>query len=284
MDGFLLINKPEGYTSRQVGSEIGKLFQTKKVGHIGTLDPFATGLLILSINKGTKAGAFFDDFSKKYIATLKLGVLTDTLDKTGKVIKEEAVKKYTKEAIEKTLCSFLGRKKQTPPMTSAVRINGKKLYELAHKGIEIDRPSRDIEIYDIKLLNYDKNEIKFSCHVSKGTYIRVLGKDIAETLGTCGHLIALERTGVGPFNLDEAITLKEVKNDSIRSVASILARFSEVVHYDEKLVKDMEDGKIAYINYESKNDKLLVLDMQNNPVAMYTRSEGNRFVFKRGLF
>ena len=159
MDGFIFLDKEIDITSTKEGSKIKSIFHTKKVGHVGTLDPFASGLLILGINKATKAITFFDDFTKEYIATIKLGVATDTLDLTGKEIIRKDIPNLSIDKINEVLHSFLGKSQQLPPMTSAIKINGKKLYELAHKGQEIDRPLRDIEIFNIELIDFHDDEI-----------------------------------------------------------------------------------------------------------------------------
>ena len=284
MDGYFLIDKPEGYTSRQVCDEIGRLFGTKKVGHSGTLDPFATGLLLVSLNKATKTIAFMDDFAKRYVATIKLGEETDTLDNTGEVVKTAPVGKYTREEILKVLKSFLGASKQVPPMTSAIHINGQKLYKLAHKGKEIDRPARDIFIEDIDLIAFTEDTITFEARVSKGTYIRVLGKDIAEKLGTCGYLISLRRTEVGPFPVEDAVPLKKVKEIYLYSVYEILKEFCDVIEYDDEDVLDVKNGKIQSFLCDSEFDKLLIVDSCNSPIAVYTREKDDEFVFRRGLF
>ena len=284
MDGFIFINKEAGLTSRDVCDIVGKTLHTKKVGHSGTLDPFATGLLIVSVGKATKSGTFLDDFDKKYVATLKLGEETDSLDLTGKVIKTAPIRKYTKQEIEEVLNSFLGASKQLPPMTSAIHVNGKKLYKLAHQGIEVDRPTRDIFIHDIKLISYENDLITFEAHVSKGTYIRVLGKDIAEKLGTCGHLVSLNRTAIGPFNVEESISLKEVNEENGKSIYSVLSKVADVITYLDDKIKDVKDGKILTIECDTKRSKVMVVDLNNNPIAMYTRDSENKFVFRRGLF
>ena len=285
MDGFLFVNKEKNLTSRTVCDNVGKLFDTKKVGHVGTLDPFATGLLITTINKGTKAGTFFDDFDKRYTATICLGKETDTLDPEGKVILEKPIPKLEEKEIIKVLESFLGKGKQIPPMTSAIKINGQKLYNLARQGKEIEREARDIFIYDIKLLSFDGMYLKIDVKVSKGTYIRTLGKNIAEKLGTCGYLTELNRTEIGPFKLEEAKTLSMIKEDDVRSISDILSHFSEVKKVDEKEELDIKNGKILEIDLKSDFNKLLIINSLNNAVAMYTRkSNTEKFRFTRGLF
>ena len=219
MDGFILLDKKVGVTSTYEDSAIKHIFHTKKVGHVGTLDPFASGLLVIGVNKATKAITFFDDFSKEYIATIKLGIETDSMDLTGKIIKEQQVNDLSIDKINDVLYSFLGKSKQLPPMTSAIRINGKRLYKLAHQGQEIDRPLRDIEVYEIELLNYQNDEITFRALVSKGTYLRVLGNDIAHKLGTVGHLISLRRTKVGPFDVKDANKIEDVSDLSLTKIS-----------------------------------------------------------------
>ena len=183
MDGFVFIDKEPGYTSKDVSMKVGKLFHTTKVGHIGTLDPFASGLLIVMVNKATKSLICFEDFPKRYVATIKLGEYKDTMDIEGTTTETCPIPELNKEIIEKTLKKFLGKSMQTVPLTSAVHVNGKRLYEYAHRGQEVELPQREIEIFDIKFLDFAKDEITFETYVSKGTYIRALGADIAKELG-----------------------------------------------------------------------------------------------------
>ena len=283
MDGFLLIDKPIGMTSRSVCNYIGKIFKTKKVGHIGTLDPFASGLLIVNINKANKAGTFLDDFSKEYIASLVLGVSTDSGDIEGRIIKKEDVKTYSKTEIEEALNSFLGESEQIPPMTSAIHVDGVRLYELARQGKEIERKPRKIYINNIECLDYQTNILTFKAFVSKGTYIRVLGEDIAKKLGTIGHLNALRRTKVGSFNIEEATKLEDINESSLISIKDVLSRFSDIKKVDEKEELDIKNGKIKYLDYPTDKDKLLIVNNNDDVIAMYIK-EDNRFVFKRGLF
>lgn len=279
MDGILLLNKPIGVTSRKVSNIVSKTFNEKKVGHVGTLDPFASGLLIVAMGKSTKAVTFFDESIKEYEAVIKLGIETDTLDNTGKVIKEEKVRSYSISEIEDALHSFLGDSKQIPPMTSAIHINGKRLYELAHQGIEVDRPTRDIHIFDIKLLSYENDEIRFYTKVSKGTYIRTLGSDIAKKLGTIGYLTNLIRVGVGPFKLEETSDTK------VYSTSEILSRFIKTITIsDESKINDIKNGKVRYLEIETKENRILIVDSSFNAVAIYSRNSDNRLEFVRGLF
>ena len=193
MDGLILINKQKGFTSHDVVNVIRKKLNTKKVGHTGTLDPNATGVLPILIGKGTKISKYLMEHDKTYIATLKLGEKTDTGDSEGQVIEEKSIPKdLRKEDINDVLQSFLGKQKQLPPMYSAIKINGKKLYEYAREGKEVKIEPRNIEIYKIELLEYQNNKIKFEVECSKGTYIRTLCEDISQKLGTVGYMEVLQ--------------------------------------------------------------------------------------------
>lgn len=284
MDGFIFLDKQEGVTSTQEGNRIKHFFHTKKVGHVGTLDPFATGLLIIGVNKGTKAITFFDDFSKEYIATIKLGEVTDSLDLTGKVTETKDIPSLSRDKIKEVLHSFLGKSKQLPPMTSAIRIDGKRLYKLAHQGKEIERPYRDIEVFEIELLDYQTDEITFRALVSKGTYIRVLGSDIANKLGTVGYLTKLRRTKVGPFRVEDAIKIDDVSDVSLKSTFEVLKMFSKVIEFDEQKINDIKNGKIKYLDETYPQNRLLVVDSNNTAIAMYVKNNDNKYEFARGLF
>lgn len=284
MDGFIFIDKKADVMSSKVDGDVKHLFNTARVGHVGTLDPFATGLLILGVNKATKGITFFDDFNKEYIATIKLGIETDSMDIDGVEISRKEVPNLSKDKIEEVLNSFLGKSKQLPPMTSAIKINGTALYKFAHKGKEIDRPLRDIEIYEIELLDYKNDEITFRALVSKGTYMRVLGSDIAKKLGTVGHLLSLRRTKVGPFSVDEANKIEDISDYSLKSTYEVLSRFSSVISFDDKTIKDIKDGKIKILEGSYPSDKLLVVNSLNNVIAMYIKANNNKYEFARGLF
>ena len=284
MDGFIFLDKIEGITSTQEGSKIKHVFQTKRVGHVGTLDPFATGLLILGVNKATKAITFFDDFNKEYIATIKLGVATDTMDLTGKVVNSKEIPELSIDKVIEVLRSFLGKSKQLPPMTSAISINGKKLYKLAHQGKEIERPLRDIEVYEIELLEFKDNKITFRAIVSKGTYVRVLGSDIAEKLGTVGHLIALRRTKVGSFKIEDAIKSDDISDSSLKTTYDVLKEFCDVISFDNQKIIDIKNGRIKNLVHKGTYDKLLVVDSSFNVVAMYLKKDNDNYEFARGLF
>ncbi len=223
MDGIIIINKEKEYTSHDVVAKVKKILNEKKVGHTGTLDPNATGVLPILLGKGTKLSKYLINHNKIYEATLKLGEKTDTADIEGKIIEEKDVKKenLSEGNIVKILQEFIGKSKQVPPMYSAIKVNGKKLYEYARKGQTIEIKPREIEIYGIELLNINNNEITFRVHCSKGTYIRTLCENIAEKLETVGYMKDLKRIEVGEFNIKNAITLKELESKKGKAVISI---------------------------------------------------------------
>ena len=218
MDGIIIINKPKDCTSHDVVHKVKKI-TGEKVGHTGTLDPMATGVLPLLIGKGTLCSKYLMNHNKIYEVQLTLGKKTDTADAEGTTIEEKEIPQevFQKEKIEKVLASFLGIQEQMPPMYSAIKVNGKKLYEYARKGQTVEVKPRQIEIYEIQLLQIKKEQkqIKFQVHCSKGTYIRSLCEDIAKRLGTIGYMSALNRTQVGRFSIKQAIAIEQIKEGNI---------------------------------------------------------------------
>lgn len=215
MNGIIIINKHKGCTSHDIVYKVRKIANTK-VGHTGTLDPMATGVLPLLIGKGTQCSKYLINHDKIYQVKLQLGQKTDTADSEGSIIEEKQVKQENMniEMVEKILKSFIGKQEQIPPMYSAIKVKGKKLYEYARKGQTIDIQARKIEIYDIELIkiNIQKKQIEFKVSCSKGTYIRSLCEDIAIKFGTVGHMCELKRIQVGKFNINNSITLGELEN------------------------------------------------------------------------
>ena len=203
------IDKPVDWTSFDVVKKIRNVTKHKKVGHGGTLDPFATGVLIIGTEKDTKQLSSITNLDKEYIAELKLGEATNTLDTEGEIVEESSVPTIDEDIINNVLKSFLGKQKQTPPMFSAKKKNGTRLYKLARKNIEVEREKNDVMINSICMNDFSKNKISFSVNCSKGTYIRVLGADIAKKIGTVGYLINLRRTKVGDFAVTESLSLEE---------------------------------------------------------------------------
>lgn len=257
MDGILLIHKEAGMTSHDVVMKIRKILQTKKVGHCGTLDPDATGVLVICVNKATKAIQFLTADSKEYIATLSLGKSTDTYDASGKIIEE---KDFTGiDNVKEVLASFVGRQSQIPPIYSAIKVNGKKLYEYARGNKEVEITPRDIEIKEIELLDIQENEIVFRVLCSKGTYIRSLCVDIASKLGYPGHMKSLIRSRSGNFDLENCYYLEDVENGNYKLI-SMEEAFSSFdrIEVDEKIVihgkkiKSDIDHEVAVYGYDGK--------------------------------
>lgn len=217
MKGILIINKPQGFTSQDVVSKVKKILNIKKAGHTGTLDPMATGVLPVLINEYTKLSKYLIEHDKTYIAEIQLGKKTDTGDSEGKVLETADVNidKLENKYVEKILQTFLGKQEQIPPMYSAIKVNGKKLYEYAREGKEVEVVARKIEIYDIKLLEVDKSNLKLKIEVncSKGTYIRVLCEDISKKLETLGYMSSLNRIVVDKFKIEDALTFEMLENN-----------------------------------------------------------------------
>lgn len=281
MNGILLINKEPTWTSQDVCSKVKRLLHVDKVGHTGTLDPFASGLLVLTINKGTKVGQFIEALDKSYIAKLELGKATDTLDKEGKIIEEKEIPNISKEDILNIFKSFLGKQKQVPPKYSAIKINGKKLYEYARENIEVEIKERDVEIFDLELMDFDGKNITFLAHVSKGTYIRTLASDIADKLGTVGHLVELERIKVGKYYVADAKKVNEINENDVIPLSKALNFLKKIV-VDDKWAERVKNGYKLHLSVEE--DIVCVYDSKSNPLAIYTRFEDNIFKSARGIF
>lgn len=259
MDGIIIINKPKGYTSHDVVAKVKKILGIKKVGHTGTLDPNATGVLPLLLDNGTKLSKYLIEHDKEYIVTLKLGIRTDTADGEGNILEERKVKNINKKEIEEVLKTFVGKQEQIPPKYSAIKVNGKKLYEYARSGQTVDIKPRKIEIYNIKLLkiNEEQNEIIFKIECSKGTYIRTLCEDIANKLNNIGYMKELNRTKVGIFNLEDSITIEELEKlkdenkleEKIITMESLLKDLPNIKLSEKDLEKFLNGVKI-YVNKE----------------------------------
>ena len=206
------INKPAGWTSFDVVKKVRGIIKEKKVGHAGTLDPFAKGVLVLGTGPDTKKLTDITMANKTYWAELTLGKATDTQDRDGRIIAEEVVPELTKETIAAVLASFDGPQEQIPPMYSAKHVNGQRLYKLARKNKTVERVPVKISIDQISMLDYTEPVITFNVTCSKGTYVRVLGSDIAAKLGTVGYLTGLTRTSVGSYHIADATTIEELSN------------------------------------------------------------------------
>ena len=278
-DGILFIDKEAGMTSRKLDNQIGKLFHTHKVGHLGTLDPFATGLLIVGVNSGNKALRFALDEEKEYVATLKLGVATSTGDYTGEQTEHEEIPLLTKNHVSSVVKGLVGKMKQIPPMTSAIKVGGVALYRLAHEGKEIEREAREIEVKEAKLLSYGGDELTFQVLVSKGTYIRTLGEDLAKRLGTVGHLTALRRTAIGPFRVENAVKLEDIGEESLQNPLLLLNHMEQHECQGKELFK-VTNGVALDLPCVSP---IVLLTHENQALAVYERKQGDRYICLRGL-
>ncbi len=218
MNKIIVISKSAGLTSRDVVNKLSKILGTKKIGHTGTLDPMASGVLVCLIGKYTKLASIITSEEKEYISEIKLGMNTDTLDITGNITEEREVSKINKDEIIKVFNSLIGEYNQTIPLYSAVHVNGKRLYEYAREGKEVELPQNKVFIKELELIDYHDNIIKFRCVVSKGTYIRSLIQTICENLNTIGVMSSLVRTRQGKFKLEDAYTLEEIQNEQYKSL------------------------------------------------------------------
>ena len=209
--GILLLDKPVGMTSNAALQEVKRLFYARKAGHTGNLDPLASGLLPICLGEATKVSAFLLDADKRYRGVCKLGQKTSTGDAEGEVIEQRPVEGVTEARVREVLEQFTGEIEQIPPMHSAIKRNGQPLYKLAHQGIEVEREPRRVHIFELTLERLEGDELEIAVHCSKGTYIRTLAEDIGEMLGCGAHLIQLYRTGVGPFDATNAVSLEQVR-------------------------------------------------------------------------
>ena len=284
-DGFLLIDKESSYTSRDVCNIIAKIFDAKKVGHAGTLDPFATGLLIVALNNATKTLTYIEGQYKTYEATLLLGKKTSTGDLTGEEIETKEVPQISEDDIKDVFSSLIGELEQTVPITSAVHVNGRKLYQYAHLNQEVELPKRVIDIEELELLEFKDNTIRFKAKVSKGTYVRTLGETIAEKLGTVGHLTALRRTSIVNLKVEEAKTIKELKETDLIDITSIIGQFLplKTLPNEVELKKARHGGKLSLKLFNETLDTFCVIDDKNNAVAIYKYSELGYYECVRGI-
>lgn len=279
MNGVLVINKPKDYTSRDIVNIVGKKLGTRKIGHTGTLDPLATGVLVLPIGRALKISELLTAEKKEYIADVILGYETDTLDVMGTITKRKEPT-VTVDTLKEVLSSFIGKSMQEVPMYSAVKVNGKKLYEYARNGIKVNPPSKEIEIYSIELLNNPiilENTIEFTikCEVSKGTYIRSLIRDIGYKLGTYGTMKELIRTKQGIFTINNSYTLEDIKegNYKLLSIKEVLPNIKITV-VDDKLLKKIKNG--MKVDKFFDGDMSIIMDKNDKEIAIYQNIEGNK--------
>jgi tRNA pseudouridine55 synthase len=248
MNVIINLNKPSGMTSQQAVTRVKRILGVKKAGHTGTLDPMATGVLLVCLNEATKISGLLTNMDKQYSARVKLGERTDTQDAQGRIIETRDISSITHSDIINAVMKFKGRIKQIPPMFSAIKIGGETLYKLARKGIEIERPERTIEIYKISINSIDLPFFDMTVLCSKGTYIRTLCEDIGNSLGTGAHLISLERTAIGSFDIKRSLSFDDLKSDRtfFCSIDEALAFLKEIILEDKDYMKAKNGVKITY--------------------------------------
>ena len=264
-NGLLVVNKPKGMTSRDVVNKVCRKFNTKSVGHIGTLDPLAEGVLVCLIGKYTKLANILTNHDKEYIASFKLGIFTDILHIPGNVF-QQGKKQFSNADITSALNHFKGKYSQEVPIYSAVKVNGKKLYEYARNNIDVKLPSKIVNIYDIELIDIKDDIIIIKCKVSKGTYIRSLIRDIGAFLDTYATMTSLVRTTLGNFNIDEAYTLEDIENNNYKLLK--LTDFLDVVTKkidNEEDYKHIKNGNVMNI----KSNNYILFTYEDEDIALY---------------
>ena len=272
MNGILLINKDIGISSFEICSKVKKKLGIKKVGHSGTLDPNASGVMTILVGEGTKLSKVLVEHNKEYKACLKLGIKTQTADSEGKIIEEQQYSLSDKiDEIEACFRSFVGKLKQIPPMYSAIKVDGKKLYEYARKGKEVERKEREVEIFSICIdeIRKEDNEIDFTVSCSKGTYIRTLCEQIAEKLGTVGYMKSLIRTKVNDYTIEDSMTVEEMDSLTIEELEKRIITIEEVFKDKEKI--DMTEKGIELL----KNGVMLTYKLKDDYYRIYSK---NKFI------
>lgn len=278
MDGVLYINKEKNMTSFDVVARIRRILNERSIGHTGTLDPNAEGLLILLVGKACKCLPYCEHNNKEYIATFKLGIKTDTGDIWGEVIEQQDIPLISRNEFESICSEFIGIQQQIPPQVSAIKVNGKKAYEYHREGKTIELEKREIEIYELECLSYD-TEITIRALVSNGTYIRTLCEDIAKRMGTIGTMTSLVRSKIGNISVEQAIKLDEVNEKSLHSINEILN--NQYPHFEIADVESVKQGKRIRLDCI---ESLVLLTHQGEILAAYEKVEDNLYKSKRGLW
>jgi tRNA pseudouridine55 synthase len=286
MNFVINLNKPKDISSQQAVIRVKKFFSAKKAGHAGTLDPIATGVLIVCLNEATKITRFLSGLDKEYNVRVKLGETTDTFDLTGKVLEKKDPFSLREKDVQDVLKNFIGEIKQTPPMFSAIKIKGQPLYKLARRGVEIKRNDKIVHIYGLDLLSFDLPYIDFNVRCSKGTYIRTLCDDIGKALGVGAHVILLERIRVGNFRIEDSSSIEELglKKESIHSIDSALSFLDEII-LDEKSYHKAKNGMPVIMITENKfrNQYLRLKGGTDNKLFGIGRVEDNKINIERLL-
>ena len=268
MEGIIVVNKPKGITSFDVIRKLKKILKTKKIGHTGTLDPLATGVMLMCVGKATKLASDLEAKDKVYIADFDIGYATDTYDIEGKKIAENIIE-VSKENLEQSLKKFIGNIKQVPPMYSAIKIDGNKLYHLARKGIEVERPERDVTIEYINLLDFKDNKAKIETKVSKGCYIRSLIFDIGQDLGTYATMTVLQRKQVGDYSLENSYSLEQIEEMVLNNDFKFLKTVEEIFSYDKYSLQTEKELTL----YKNGNTVKIKENLENKKYRIYFQNE-----------
>lgn len=268
MEGIIVVNKPKGITSFDVIRKLKKIFKTKKIGHTGTLDPLATGVMLVCVGRATKLASDLEAKDKIYIADFDIGYATDTYDIEGKKIAENTIE-ISKENLEQSIKKFIGNIKQVPPMYSAIKIDGNKLYHLARKGIEVERPKRDVTIEYINLLDFKDNKVKIETKVSKGCYIRSLIYDIGQDLGTYATMTALQRKQVGDYSLENSYSLEQIEKMIFNNDFNFLKTIEEIFSYDKYSLQTEKELTL----YKNGNTVKIKENLENKRYRIYFQNE-----------
>ncbi len=268
MDGIYVFDKKEGYTSRDVVNMVERFLNTKKVGHAGTLDPIATGVLVIAVGTGLKILEFINERDKEYIATVKMGIETNTLDITGNIVKEKENYFIDVDNLKKALESFKGKYEQTVPLYSSVKVGGQRLYKYAREKKEIELPKRLVEIFDIELLDYNHEEFTFKTTVSKGTYIRSLIRDIGDKLEIPCTMKSLRRTRQGSFSLDDANTIEDIEIGKLKEIPLERALNElKIIEVDSYIENKISNGAILENRYN--DPRVAFKNKKGDIIAIY---------------
>ena len=268
MEGIIVVNKPKGITSFDVIRKLKKILKTKKIGHTGTLDPLATGIMLVCVGKATKLASDLEAKDKIYIADFDIGYATDTYDIEGKKVAENTIE-ISKENLEQSIKKFIGNIKQVPPMYSAIKIDGNKLYHLARKGIEVERPKRDVTIEYINLLDFKDNKVKIETKVSKGCYIRSLIYNIGQDLGTYATMTALQRKQVGDYFLENSYSLEQIEKMVLNNDFKFLKTIEEIFSYDKYSLQTEKELTL----YKNGNTVKIKENLENKRYRIYFQNE-----------
>ena len=268
MEGIIVVNKPKGITSFDVIRKLKKILKTKKIGHTGTLDPLATGVMLMCVGKATKLASDLEAKDKVYIADFDIGYATDTYDIEGKKIAENTIE-ISKKNLEQSIKKFIGNIKQIPPMYSAIKIDGNKLYHLARKGIEVERPERNVTIEYINLLDFKDNKVKIETKVSKGCYIRSLIYDIGQDLGTYATMTALQRKQVGDYSLENSYSLEQIEKMVLNNDFKFLKTIEEIFSYDKYSLQTEKELTL----YKNGNTVKIKENLENKRYRIYFQNE-----------